>query len=354
MRHFHFVTTALISVWALAYLPAQAAEPIKLSVGGKLRHYFFIADQDNVSGERLSSTGMFTDAEVYFDGKTILDNGIEIRGVIELETEARNDRNADELYIDIISGLGKLRIGEKEGINSAMIGEPIPEALLTTDEEVIGDVIRPRTRATVKDAFTFKRYVSDNLGITYETPGIIPGVKFGVSYHPSVSDAEGPFDRRLVEHDAFDVSGRYEGKFRGGSYRVAGGYFQSQPPLTPAVGRKNQGYNLHTGVSYGGWDIAGSYAKLQSALDIDEKSWAVGVLYGIAGYKISANYFTAKRDIAPTSAAKEKVNRTNLQGSYRLGPGITVGLTGFYAEQRDLRGAQTDGVGMLGGAKLAF
>jgi outer membrane protein OmpU len=354
MRHIYSYTTALISALALACAPASAAEPIKLGVGGKLRHYFFIADQDNAPTEQLNTTGMFTDAEVYFDGKTILDNGIEIRGTIELETESRNDRNADEVYIDIISGLGKIRIGEKEGINAAMIGEPTPEAFLTTDEEIVGDVIRSRTAITSKDAFTFKRYSNDVLGITYETPAIIQGVKFGVSFHPSTADNEGVFDNRLVEHNAIDVSGRYESRFKGGSYRLAGGYFRAQPASALGARKNNEGYNLHAGATYGGWDIGGTYAKLNSGIALDQESWAVGVLYGIAGYKVSANYFTATRDLALAAAAKEKINRTNLQGSYRLGPGITVGLTGFYAEQRDVRGAETDGVGMLGGAKLAF
>ena len=111
MRHFNAFVTALISILSLGSFSARAAEPITLGVGGKLRQFFFIADQDNGRGQKLNSTGMFTDAEVYFDGKTILDNGIEVRAVIELEAETRNDRNADELYIDFISGLGKLRIG---------------------------------------------------------------------------------------------------------------------------------------------------------------------------------------------------------------------------------------------------
>ena len=352
MRHFNAFATALISILSLGSFSARSAEPITLGVGGKLRQFFFIADQDNGRGQKLNSTGMFTDAEVYFDGKTILDNGIEVRAVIELEAETRNDRNADELYIDFISGLGKLRIGEKEGINATIIDDPAPQAFLTTDEEIIGDVLRPRTGVTSKDAFTFKRYANDVMGVSYETPAILPGVKFGISYHPTTSDTEGVFDNTQREHNAVDVSGRYEGRFPGGKFRFAAGYFHSESRTGGADG--NEAWNANIGVSYGGWDVGGTYMISNPADSRDERSWTVGALYGIGPYKISAHYMSAEREPFANAPRKEKLDRTTLQGAYRIGPGINVGLAGFYGEQRDLSGQTWDGLGMLGGAKLAF
>lgn len=340
--------TALVT--ALIFAPAiRAEEPVSFKVGGKLRHFFYAADQDSAAGDRPSRTGMFTDAEVYFDGKAVLDNGIEIRAVVELETEARNDRNADEVYVDIVTAFGKLRVGEKEGVNAGIIGDPYPEALLTTDEEVIGDALRRRTGITTKDAFTFKRYSNDVLTVSYETPALIPGIKLGFSYSPQMTDLEGSFDRRAVEHDGFDVSGRYEARFKGGSYRVAAGYFRSQSRIGGSDG--NKAINIHAGVTYGGLDIGGAYTASDPTSNIDEKSRALGAMYSIDAYKISLNHLSARRDTLP---GKEKVERTNLQGSYRLGPGITVGLTGFYAQQNDARGLKYDGIGMLAGIKLSM
>lgn len=333
----------------VAAAAAQAADPITLKVGGKFRNYFYAADQDSAAGDKPSRTGMFTDAELYFDGKTVLDNGIEVRAVIELETEARNDRNADEIYIDLITAFGKLRVGEKEGVNAGMIADPYPEALLTTDEEVLGDALRRRTGLTIKDAFTFKRFSNDVLTVSYETPALLPGVKFGMSYSPQLNDGEGSFDRRAAEHDGFDVSGRYEGKFKGGGYRLAAGYFHSQSRIGARDG--NAGIALHSGVTYGGWDLGGAYAASNPASGIDERSWAAGLMYSIDAYKVSLNQFHGKRDARPVT---EVVDRTNLQFSYRVGPGVTVGLTGFYADQRDSRGAKFDGVGLLAGIKLSF
>jgi len=348
LRRILHLSTALCAVAA----PALAEDPIVLSVGGKLRQFFFVADQDGAPGQRLNKSGQFTDAEIYFDGKTILDNGIEVRATIELEAESRADRNADEVYIEFTSGLGKLRIGEKEGLNAAIIDEPAPQAFLTTEEEIIGDVLRARTAITARDAFTFKRFANDPLGISYETPAILPGVKFGVSYHPNVTDAEGVFSNSSAAHDAVDVSGRYEGRFRGGKYRIAAGYFHSTSRTGGADG--NEAFNANLAVSYGGWELGGSYIVSNPADSRDERAWTVGALYGIGPYKISAHHMSAVREPVPNGPRKEKLDRTTLQGAYRLGPGINIGLAGFYGEQRDAGGRQWDGLGMLGGAKLAF
>lgn len=346
------VAYVCLAACAVTCAPAVAADPITLKLGGKLRHFFFAADQDEAAAERLNPTGMFTNAEVYFDGRTILDNGVEVRATIELEAESRNQTNADEVYIDFISGLGKFRIGEKEGVSAAMIEEPAPEAFLTTEEEAVGDVFRPRTGLTVRDAFTFKRYVDDVLGVSYETPPILQGVKLGVSYFPALSDREGVFDRADAPSNAYEVAGRYQGRFRGGTYRVAAAYFNSTS--RPGVADGRQGWIVHAGVTYGGWDVAGSFARATPASGLDETAWTVGALYGIGPYKVSANFYSGRRDRVPGAARRERVERANLQGAYRVGPGITLGVSGFYAEQRDGAGIGWDGVGALGGAKLAF
>jgi predicted porin len=346
------VVFACLVACALRSVTAVAADPITLKLGGKLRHFFFAVDQDEAAAERLNPTGMFTNAEIYFDGRTILDNGVEVRATIELEAESRNQANADEVYVDFISGLGKVRIGEKEGVSAAMIEEPAPEAFLTTEEEAVGDAFRPRTGVTVRDAFTFKRYVDDVLGVSYETPPILQGVKFGVSYFPALSTDEGVFDRADAQSNAYEVAGRYQGRFRGGTYRVAAAYFNATSRAGRADG--NQGWIVHTGITYGGWDVAGSFARSTPVSGLDETAWTLGALYGIGPYKVSANYYSGRRDRRPGAARAERVERANIQGAYRIGPGISLGVSGFYAEQRDAAGTTWDGVGALGGAKLAF
>jgi len=232
------------------------------------------------------------------------------------------------------------------------VEDPAPQAFLTTEEEVIGDAMRSRTGVTVRDAFTFKRFANDVLGVSYETPALIPGVKFGVSYHPTITDSEGPIDKATTANNAVDVSGRYETSFPGGKFRIATGYFHSNSRTGGSDG--NEAWSTTVGVTYGGWDIAGSYAASNPANSRDERSWTVGTMYSIGAYKISAHHFSALREPTPNAVRKEKIDRTTLQGAYRIGPGINIGLVGFYGEQRDAAGVKWDGVGMLGGAKLAF
>jgi len=348
---------ALAAVSVLASMtataaPVSAADQMTLKLGGKLRHFFFVSQKDDAPGENLNTTGMFTNAEVYFDGRTVLDNGIQIRATIELEAESRADSNADEAYVSVISGFGTFRIGEKEGVNHTILREAIPQALLTNEEEVIGLALPRRTGITSRDAFTFKRYVDDALGVGYESPAIA-GFRVGASYHPSTGTREGLIDRTQETSNAYDLSASYEGNFSGGTYQIAGGYFNSQSRTGFADGE--EAWNLKVGLTYGGWQAAGTYIESTPASGLDEKSWIIGALYGIGPYSISADYMNARREASLLAAMpREKLDRVTLQTAYRIGPGIHVGIAGFYAEQETATAVSYAAGGLLGGVKLGF
>ena len=105
------------------------------------------------------------------------------------------------------------------------------------------------------DAFTFKRFTGNALGLSYQTPEVF-GFKVGVAYHPTPTTdlpsvptgapvvtplvipvpggaavgAVGTIDNALLPHNAIDVTAGYEGDFTGGTYRFAGGYFHLASP----------------------------------------------------------------------------------------------------------------------------
>ena len=69
MKKFLIGTTALIAVGTLAGA-AQAADPIKLSVGGKMNQWFSIADVKDRPGTKYAHTAVNSDTEVHFKGET--------------------------------------------------------------------------------------------------------------------------------------------------------------------------------------------------------------------------------------------------------------------------------------------
>jgi hypothetical protein len=331
--------------------PAFAADAITLTLGGRIKEFFFAASQTQSAGENLNSTGMFNDTRISVEGKTVLDNGVSVRAFVRFNAVARQTSDLDEAYVDVVSGLGRLRMGEKAGLNTTTIGDPVPQAFLTVDGEILGDAMVARTGITFRDGFTFKRFTGNALGVSYQTPEVL-GFKVGVAYHPTLTNAIGTVNNALNAHNAYDVTAGYEGDFPGGSYRVAGGYFHVTSRTGGTDGVK--AWNASAGVTYGGWEASGAYIKTMPVTGLNENAWTVGALYGIGPFQISADYREAKRRLGPGSPIHERADRTTLQGAYKLGPGIIVGLAGFYADQRDFAGLEYDGGGVLGGIKIGF
>lgn len=330
---------------------AVAADAITLTLGGRIKEFFFAAGQTQAPAENLNSAGMFNDTRISVEGKTVLDNGVSVRAFVRFNAVARQTSDVDEAYVDVVSSLGRLRMGEKAGLNTTTIGDPVPQAFLSVDEEILGDAMVARTGITLRDGFTFKRFTGNALGVSYQTPELF-GFKVGVAYHPSLTNAIGTIDNRLNAHNAYDITAGYEGDFPGGTYRFAGGYFH----VTSRTGGNDgvEAWNLSTGVTYGGWEVSGAYIRTAPVNGLNEEAWTVGALYGIGPFQVSADYRAAKRRPGLLSPVREHADRTTLQTAYKLGPGIIVGLAGFYADQKDAAGKDYDGGGILGGIKIGF
>lgn len=330
---------------------AQSAEAITLSVGGYTNQYFFVADQDEAAGENYNAAGLFSDTRVEFQGRTILDNGIVIRAYARLLAEAGVQRNSDEVYIEAVTSLGRIRAGEKSGVNTSTIGDPVPQAFLSVYDEVVGDALVPRTGVVLRDAFTFRRFTGNSLGLTYQSPQIY-GFTVGVSYHPSPTSGEGPINNTLVPNNAVDVTAGYNGYFSGGSYRLAAGYFRSSANASGINGY--EAWNVSAGLTYGGWEFAGAYMDALPSTGGRETAWTVGAFYGIGPFQLSADFRSAKKKTALPALIDERIDRATLQTAYKVSPGIMLGLAGFYAEQEDSFGVSWNGGGALGGVTVEF
>jgi len=348
----------LLLATSVAGTSAHAADAITLTLGGRIKEFFFVASQTQAPAESLNSTGMFNDTRIAVEGRTVLDNGITVRAFVRFNAVARETSDVDEAYVDVISSFGRLRIGEKAGVNATTIGDPVPQAFLSVDEEVLTDALKPRTAIALRDGFTFKRFTGNALGVSYQSPELL-GFKVGLAYHPTPSPAIGTVDGALTAHDAVDVTAGYDGDFAGGTYRIAGGYFRLASRTGGSDG--GQAWNMSVGATYGGLEVAAAYINSQPTSGRDEDAWTVGALYGIGPFLISADYRAAKRRPVPRALAllpagifNEHVERATLQTAYKIGPGIVVGLAGFYAEQSDALGTQWDGGGVLSGIRIDF
>jgi predicted porin len=212
----------------------------------------------------------------------------------------------------------------------------------------------------VFDAFTFRRFTGNAQGIAYESPEI-GGVKLGVAYHPTLSPIVGTIpvvaggtviDKRFAPNNGLDASAAFSGDYPGGTYRVGVGYFHSNPGVTGLDG--NTAVNVTAGVTYGNWDVSGGYINVSPTSGLDETAWTVGAMYAIGPFRVSANYMQASREALRNGTRRERLDRETIQGSYKLAPGVIVGVAGFRADQTDAAGTSWDGAGFLSGIKLQF
>lgn len=216
-------TTALVAGGLIAGV-AQAAEPIKLSLGGYVTTGLTVRDQDNVAtGTGASNRGagddrnyttvnttnaagatvavptttdlgvtdQFWEAEVFFVGETTLDNGIKIGVNIQLEAYTSADQ-VDEHYVYVQGGFGRLVVGAENSAAYLMhYSAPSPTGGQFGADSPNFFPFRAPSNTAVSSVRTFSQLTSDANKITYYTPRFAPGFQFGVSYTPDDDSSGG-------------------------------------------------------------------------------------------------------------------------------------------------------------------
>jgi outer membrane protein OmpU len=316
-------STALVVGGAMA-VPAMAADPIKMGVGG---YYTFYALAGNIDSS-YAFDGTFTnykglaftqEGEIHFIGQTKLDNGTSVGLTVELE--AWNPSSGatgaaiqiDEAFIFSFGDWGRVEAGSRDaatyrmyyGTPSALIGwGAIQHNHNWANAQVISNnKAYARTMAT-----TITPTWQDVNRINYFTPRF-QGLQIGVGYAPKIIGAAnggqataGPTNTGgtcgfanatninncpnsdYAWQDAFDIGANYLNKF--GDFTVAlygaFAYASFVPGYSPLAGAAN----MATGANLAPW-----------------KQWVVGAQFGFAGFTVGgaigwdnngvgANYFT--------------------------------------------------------------
>src|SRR5215475_10305094 len=118
MRYGLLCTSALISAGFVAS-QAQAADPIKLTLGG----FYGAAAGAEIGGngadgspsDNRQHVAFKNNVEVYFNGSTTLDNGLTAGVHIELEANNTTGRTFEEVFTYYKGGFGEFRFGDTGG-----------------------------------------------------------------------------------------------------------------------------------------------------------------------------------------------------------------------------------------------
>jgi len=341
---------ALIVGIPLMGISAHAAEQIKLTLGGKMEQYFFLIDADELPGENLNASGGLSDVEVYFSGKTVLDNGIEISAKIELRAENKNSGEADEQFLDIKTAFGKIRVGEVEGFNHNFSYET--PFVAYEDDEIIGRVVPQRTSIGVKEIMTFERFTGDSFQVGYESP-TIAGFTVGANYFPTTTQGQDRFfDKSSTDHNAWEVSGAWEGRVRGGTAGLIAGYFDSQSRSGGNDGET--AWNISAQAEMGGLTVGGTYIRSTPDDDLNSTAFGLATNYEIGPWGVGASYLRVRAEASPNALLKDKIHQGKVEASYILVRGVKLGLTGFWVGQEPAGGPEFEDMGLISSAILRF
>ncbi len=366
MKKILIASTALVSFAAVSSV--QAADPIKISVGGYMNQYVGYAHQDKDGQQSFAEVKVESETELYFRGSTKLDNGLTVGVNIDRYSD-RDDSGGDDVFLQVSSDtLGKLRLGQTKGAAYALSHGSTDVAFGNNDGDVADWINKPSTAVTSDQTMTSSED-NDGQKIVYWTPSF-GGFTAGLSYGLDVNDAgiESVVDvggTNTANDTAWDAGIAYDGEFSGVSLGADVTYQRNfdggNSNSALADDRKSWRAGVSVGVS--GFSIGGSYRDTSNegnVKDVDSSGWEAGVAYQTGPYGVSFTYAQFKEDTAANAATEHQADTWVLGGSYDLGAGVTLVGSLFGAEYDDgttnAANATTDneGYGFATGLRVDF
>jgi predicted porin len=371
MKKVLYGSTALVAAGAMAATPAAAEEGVKLGLGGYYNSFFWVGDYSEDGGDPrdLGSTGLFSDGEVHFKGKTTLDNGITFGVQIELEAFQSGDQ-IDENYAFIEGSFGRLVIG---GENTAaymmqyaapFVGVPLNSGWITSfvPPPQVGTPTATTTTIAVTTGFrtpalsTYVDLANDDHALNYFSPRF-SGFQVGVSYVPAATiNGEGKnfpvqADENSELHDLIAVGANFVESFGGFDVAVAAGYRVAQDDT--GGNDDPEQYSAGLNLGFAGFTVGGSIAIEDSDRATDGTAFDLGATYSTGPWAVGATYFGSSVSGAGGGGDDDM---QAIQGgiSYAVGPGITASANLLWAEWDGGGGADADGFGGVVGMKMGF
>lgn len=381
MKKILFGTTALLAAGAFASA-AQASDPIKLSLGGYMEYWVAGASQDGDYANPVNSFDVQGESEVWFMGKTTLDNGMTIGVRVELEAGSNNNTSGgtddiiDESYFWLEGKYGQLRVGSDDAA-AYQLAVTAPDASefggIMIGSEGDTEKYLPVTHGTsvsiIEPIFT---NLGDENKLTYFSPRFY-GFQGAVSYIPSNNGSgdDGSATSETIQKaanfdEAWSFGVNYAGEFSGVGVKAYGGYQvtdmsnASTVTTNPNANTKDPAQDIGGGLSlsYQGFTVGGSvHRRIQSTAatvgtnSLDGFAWNAGIQYAEGPYAVSFGYANSKVEGNIANPGKDEVDVYRIGASYILGPGVKAFGQVAYSDAQDETGTASLGnEGAWGGA----
>lgn len=360
MKKFFLMTTAM----TMAAMPAIAAEKIKLGLGGYYRAVIVAGDQDQDDG--INDHGIGRESEVYFSGKTKLDNGIKVGAMIQLEGETSGDQ-IDNSYIWASGNFGRIELGSTWGPSLLMSAGSIGNLISGHGDFASHNHHKGLNELSI-NTYGGDAGLSQNPDdkINYFTPRF-SGFQLGLSYMPKNLDGKDESATALADdggdatfgNELIDIAVNYNQTIGGISAKGFASYFTSETyggeidsALTALGELKSSeeeqlylsdgdasGYSIGASASLEGFTLGGRYTEITADSDFaginDAKStqWRIGAEYGRGPWSVGVAYMFADREfntiglgesegLSLTTEAETEL--ISISGAYAISPGVQL------------------------------
>ncbi|MFC3675170.1 porin [Ferrovibrio xuzhouensis] len=316
MRKTLLLQTALVAAAGLMLADAASAQdkavPIGVTVGGYMTRSFSIQDRGARQVDQPAQTFAAPDAEIWFNIRSVLDNGTVVGGRIELEGSTESDQ-IDESYLFVERrDIGRVELGSTDLVpNKMTYGTPnaIPGDSTTTVGSVGdffgSDQYRLRFSAIPDDKEHINLYTSAN---RYFGSKAGKGLQLGFSYLPNACEDRGTSAGTTGSCQTF--SGAANGSTVNNMqnvYAAAANYIESFGPVDAALftgwyqgrpgsasnpnGDTLQGYQGGVNLAYNVGDgsqvqLGGMYTQEElDTISANKHGWSGGLKYLTSGSK---------------------------------------------------------------------
>jgi len=334
-------STAIVAAGMIASVPsADAASKMKLGLGGYMEQWIGFTSGDDGAGQDYSGVNIVSDPEVFFKGKTKLDNGLTIGVNVQLEATQNGDQ-IDEQYMTVSGAFGQIILGDENsamykmhyapsdygiGMNSGdntVWNKPVSDA--EGDSISMGSHYRSPFGATYIEPDA----INDAAKISYFTPRV-SGFQLGLSYAPDAKqDSNALPNRDAVNSDYVMVGANFVQKMGGMSVAISGGYGTVTDAAEGGTEPEATSFGIKLGM--GGVSAGVSYANFSDAGNNDQEGINAGVAYSSGPMGVSLAYYHGEKDgnngSALTLDGQAERDIIHLSAKYAMGPGVTLAGT---------------------------
>lgn len=359
----------------------EPSAPIQLSLGGFMNWYGTYAYNKTdmfqtggaYAGTDYNKLDLMADAEIYFKGETLLDNGMKIGVMAQLEAgtdDAFRDRMWDEVYMFVEGNFGQFLIGSHKNITNRMaVNVPTASNVIGAEETYLTRILPIADDVSFLDT-TYSKvdYLAPKLAYISPT---VNGVTLAVS-GTTANDTRGHDDSVLyalgddeyLKHGVIGLA-RFDKEFEADSLVSqiqASVYYANFKPNDPVLSHNEQEFGAGLVLSFGGLSFGSSYRRVladtQSAFS-DWQGFAVntGILYEHNRWAVSANWYASRTRGDIHVDGDDKVDLYLASAKYKLGAGVDTFIDIGYMTMKDETNdpkKENEGIGTAVGFALAF